>query len=506
MIIIQPTNGRNIYFRINSIITGEVAGIEILNNTIKKKITGINSLYKSSLNDILWASTNTGIYSIDKELKIKHFDTSDGLPSNDVNAVVVDQDTLWAATTSGLAKIQLNKEKSNGNFSTFISGLSYELDGKNYEADIVYDSVKNIQIPARASMIDLQLSGLHFSSAGKINFEYFEHETFLPIKWLTWSNLIKSISNNISGKKDTLLINKDGHRYFGTHSPPGSYKIKVTAIAKDGVQSNFPDHMTLVILPYWHETIWFSLFILLMTIYIAWLFYRQWTATKRFQRAASELQLQAIKAQVNPHFIGNSINAIQQYFFPPNPVEASEYISTFTSLLRQTMHLSEVPFIHFEKEIDFISNYLYLVKLRFKDKFNFEISDTGKINPNTPFPAMLLQPIIENATIHGFAPEGVSELKINFNFIDNKIYCAIIDNGIGIEESKKIRKKIGEKRVSMGINLLKKKIESLNKMYKTDISLEIIDLSNISKESHGTKVIVKYSPRKIAAITEPDKS
>ncbi|MEO1259136.1 MAG: two-component regulator propeller domain-containing protein [Bacteroidota bacterium] len=474
---------------------GKVVKAKAMNEVLPFPIKNIKNLYLASDNT-LWASTNSGVYGIKDQLKVQHLNTSDGLPGNDVNAVIVDHDTLWAATTKGAVKIQLDTDKSIGNFTTYISAILYELKNVQYKTDLVYSQKNDITVPAGATMIEIQLSGLHYGSDGNFVFEYIEEEQLLPLQWITWSNLSSNIAKLFSGKADTTLL-KNSNRYFGAHVPKGNFKTTVTAIAKDGTRSLHADTKTFTILPYWYETIWFSLLIICLTGYIIWLFLRQYTRAKRFQRAASELQLAAIKAQVNPHFVGNSINAIQQFFYPPDPASASQYIATFTSLLRQTMHLSEVPFISFEKESSFITDYLKMVKLRFGERFEYQVVEKDDIPKETLFPAMILQPILENATIHGFAPEGISRLSSTFELKENKLVCTITDNGVGIEKSKRLKKNQNRKRVSKGIQLLQDKINVMNKMYGLDLKIEYLDLSSINKNLSGTQVTLSYSPDKI---------
>ena len=472
---------------------GKVTDAVTMNDVLPVSIKNIKHLFKSA-DETLWISTNAGIFGLDEQLNVRFFDATDGLPTNDVNAVVVQDDTLWAATTAGLAKIQLNRKRSSRDFSTHISSISYELGQIMNEIELVYQDETEVVVPAGASSIGIHLSGLHLSSAGNITFEFIEEEKLLPSQWITWSNLSANISKLFSTKNDTAFLDND-HKYYGTYSPKRSFHVTATAIAKDGARSLRPDKKVFIVLPYWYETIWFSLFIIGFSGYIVWLFVRQYTRAKRFQRAASELQLAAIKAQINPHFVGNSINAIQQFFYPPDPMAASQYISTFTSLLRQTMHLSEVPFITFEKELSFISDYLKMVKLRFGERFEYQIKKENLIREDILFPAMILQPILENATIHGFAPEGVSILNVHFQIKENKLISTITDNGVGIEKSKKTNKTKNKKRVSKGIQLLQEKINVMNKMYGLDLKIEYLDLSSINKT--GTKVTLYFSPQKI---------
>src|SRR5690606_4873478 len=115
---------------------GEVKSIEVINDVLKDKINGIKSLYKSEKSNI-WVATNTGIYELGEGLNVRHIDKSDGLPSNDVNALVIDHDTLWAATVAGLAKVQITQDKGDGDFPTYISGIQYDLDGKMVKIDLV---------------------------------------------------------------------------------------------------------------------------------------------------------------------------------------------------------------------------------------------------------------------------------------------------------------------------------------------------------------------------------
>ncbi|MEZ4931874.1 MAG: two-component regulator propeller domain-containing protein [Saprospiraceae bacterium] len=418
---------------------GKVISVEAINDFLENKINGIKSLFISQDGSI-WLATNNGIYTLNDKLQVRYFNETDGLPSNDVNAMVVDQDTLWAATVAGLAKIQLSQELSQGNFPTYISGIQYDLNGQNFQFDLIDRTAAFLNIPSGASNIDIQLSGLHFKSAGKLTYQYIEEEKLLPLQWLTWGNLVNSFSQLLTGRCDTTIVT-DTHRYFGVNAQSGSFKTKVSAISRDGAMSLQPDTKVFTILPFWYETAWFSLLVVSMAAFLIWRFIQQHNAAKKFQRVASELQLQAIKAQMNPHFVGNSINAIQQFFYPPDPIRASQYIATFTSLLRQSMYLSEVPFIPFSQEKEFITDYLDMVKLRFEDRFEYQISEADKILATTPFPAMILQPILENATIHGLSPEGLSIIDIVFSFNGQTLTCSITDNGVGIEASQAFKKK-----------------------------------------------------------------
>ncbi|MEO1259140.1 MAG: two-component regulator propeller domain-containing protein [Bacteroidota bacterium] len=474
---------------------GAVTGTMVVNDQIGNPILDIQSIFVAE-DQAVWLATNSGVYAIDRESKVRQFTSNDGLTSNDVNDILLDADTLWAATSSGLSKITLNNREEEGDFPTFISGVRYLLNNQPFEVDLVpvVTRTKELVLPAGTSMLEIELSGLHYKSRGNLQYEFITGEKLLPVQWLTWNNIINTLAQKITNKCDTVIV-PNHNRNLGVNIPPGRHLIKVTAVLNSGTMSQSPDEYIFTIRPFWYETIWFSMVLAGLTGFLGWWFYRQQTKMRRFQRVASELQLQAIKAQINPHFIGNSINAIQQFFYPPDPMRASQYIATFTSLLRRTMHFSEIPFITLEQELEFITDYLDLIALRFSDRFEYQLVKAAGIDPKTPFPAMIVQPILENATIHGLALEGVSKLQVELVLHQTLLTCTITDNGVGIDQSRARKKR--KKRISKGIKLLNKKIEVLNKMHDIDLSIIYLDLSSIKKGEQGTKVTISFTPNKI---------
>ena len=203
---------------------------------------------------------------------------------------------------------------------------------------------------------------------------------------------------------------------------------------------------------------------------------------------------------MNPHFIGNSINAIQQFFYPPDPVRGSEYITLFTRLLRRTLEFSEQTFIPFHEEIAYLRDYLEMMQLRLGEYFQFEISGADDIPPDTPFPSMLIQPVLENATLHGLAPEGISVLKLDFHFSGKKVICSVTDNGPGLHETRRRRILAGNMRASKGLEILYQKMDTLNRRFELGLHLELTDLSEAIPPLRGTRALIRFLPDKIPPI------
>jgi len=476
---------------------GCVNSVKVMNEYLETPIHNIQSLFVEQ-NHTVWMATNHGVYALDTSNYIRHFDTHDGLADDDVNAVLVNKDTLWVGTVSGLTRLILRPNDENGDFSTYITALKYQKNNIDQTIWLI-DSVlnhSNVSLPKDATNIELNFTGLDFRSRGNLRFEIIQQQELLPFRWWTSSNLISWFDNYWSGHQDTVLISSP-IRSLGTYFPAGKYRMSATALKVSGLRSNYPDTWIFIKLPYWYETIWFHLFLWLLAGYGGWRIYRARIAYQTALTAANELQLKALQSQINPHFIGNAINAIQQFLHPPDPIKASDYISVFMRLLRRTMQFSENTFIPFQEEISYDREYLQLAQLRFENQFSYEIIGEDILPPDTLIPAMILQPILENATIHGVKMDGASFLRLQFSFNRSILSCKVLDNGLGYSETMKQKSLNGVRRESKGLILLQNKIKSLNTIYNLDLHISIQDLSEIDSSQQGTQVTLTYSPELI---------
>lgn len=468
---------------------GEVTSVEIINEKLSKPIENIQSIFAEP-NGNVWLSTNKGVYSLEPNGTIGHYSQHNGLASDDVNAVYVDKDTMWAATVSGLSKLLLRQNGESADFSTRIVVIKY-IDGteKHFDISPNIPGFHKITIPPGAKMLEVELASLHFRTRGNLQFEYRTQEMLLPIHALTFGNII----NCLFGKDVNLDTIQGSVQNFGLSLTPGRFLNTATAILPGNVRSSQPDSIIITVLPHWWETIWTVLFTAVAVGFGIIRIFRGRAAYLKLQSTASELHLQAIKSQMNPHFVGNSINAIQQFFYPPDPLKASEYISIFSDLLRKTMTFSEIDFIPFHDELQYVKDYLEMVKLRFGEHFNYTINGVEQIDPNTLFPAMVLQPLLENATIHGLSPEGKSKITLTFEMENNRMTCILTDNGVGVEESLRRKQLNPTNRPSKGLQLLEKKLQMLNKLYNKDIKLETLDLAKLEDGGGGTCVTLSFS-------------
>ena len=201
---------------------------------------------------------------------------------------------------------------------------------------------------------------------------------------------------------------------------------------------------------------------------------------KKVQVKNKKIELQSLRREMKPHFIFNSLNSVNQFIATNNELEANQYLTKFSKLMRGVMENSTEDFIPFSQELDLLQNYLSLEKTRFTDKFNFEISVDENLNQqNLLIPGMLIQPFLENAIWHGLryrTEKGF--LKLHFKKQNQYLKIAIEDNGIGIEESQKQKTIHQKNREGRGMKNTLERIKLLNDLYKKDIRCSIKDSDN----------------------------
>jgi LytS/YehU family sensor histidine kinase len=204
-------------------------------------------------------------------------------------------------------------------------------------------------------------------------------------------------------------------------------------------------------------------------------------------------QLTALRAQMNPHFIFNALNSVQQYILQGNVDEANRYLSKFSRLQREILHHCDQNFITLEKEIEMLQLYLELEQLRFHDNFEYRITLADNIDSNEiRIPPMILQPFVENAIWHGLMPKaGHRSVHIDFSLhADSLLNCTIRDNGIGRQASAKLKE--GQDRAilhkSKGLKLVNERLQILQQQYLEPFEASISDITDPNGTVAGTQV------------------
>ena len=210
--------------------------------------------------------------------------------------------------------------------------------------------------------------------------------------------------------------------------------------------------------------------------------------TFQLKQQISELELKALKAQMNPHFVFNCMNSINKMILCGETKDASQYLTKFSGLIRQVLENSERQRITVNDELTLLESYMRLERLRFKDKITHRVEIDPEIDADSTYiPAMVLQPIIENAIWHGLMPkEEGGEITLFVKREDDFLHCSIVDNGIGREASAKNNYK-ETKGKSLGLELIERRLRMMSKTMREKF-VRIEDLKDPFDQAIGTRV------------------
>ncbi len=204
-----------------------------------------------------------------------------------------------------------------------------------------------------------------------------------------------------------------------------------------------------------------------------------------------KIALQSLRREMNPHFIFNSLNSVNQFISENKELEANKYLTSYSNLMRNMMENSNKDFVALNNEVEQLKKYLDLEHLRFNEKFDYEITIDDALDGDAVLvPNMLLQPHLENAIWHGLRyKEGKGFLKLDFKLKNNMVKVIVDDNGIGLTKSKELKTTNQKVHESRGMTNTRERISLLNELYKKNISLKISEKEN---PETGTRIEISF--------------
>ena len=210
-----------------------------------------------------------------------------------------------------------------------------------------------------------------------------------------------------------------------------------------------------------------------------------------FEKQIAETEMAALRSQMNPHFIFNVLNSINRFILSNESSVASDYLSRFSRLIRLILENSKSAKVPLEKDLDALRIYIDMEKLRFQNKFTYEITADENIDQTfVQVPPLLIQPYVENAIWHGLMQkETPGHLYISLTLMkEDLIKVMIEDNGIGREKSAALKSKTAVTHKSFGLQISKDRIRIVNKLYGVNTQVEVEDLHNGYNEAAGTRI------------------
>jgi hypothetical protein len=416
----------------------------------------------------VWICTNVGLNKLlqtQHGFRFIHYSIANGLPDNDVTDVDVSNEMILAATAKGLAFIENTGIEKYHNFKIKLLGIKIN----NNDTTLL----PNLVLTHKQNNITLNYVGIDYKSDGLIEYEY----QILPNKeWIKTSNSFLNLN--------TLDV--------------GTYTITIKATNKVGHATSNNIKLIVQILPPWHKSIRFyillgisvALLLASMIIYYIKRIRRKEQQKTEINKQFAQLELHALGAQMNPHFIFNALSSIQNFYAQNDEITANKYMVSFSKLIRQILDSSRKSNIRLSDEINIIENYLQLEKMRFKEKFDFEINVPQNLLAEEIYiPTMLIQPYAENAINHGLRPLTNRKGLLSINIIkhDDQLQISIVDNGIGIEFQ--VPKVTNHE--SIGMNVTQNRIELINKFHKSSINFSVQDRKNCNPAAEGTVVTIE---------------
>lgn len=473
-----------------------------LNELLPNNITIIH-LERAS-NNILWiVSNNAGIYGIYKNQIKYHFDKDHLLNTNSVNDLYISKNNeLWVSTTSGVNVIDSSYTKSSfitqkdGLLSNIVHkvthwndevyvGTSKGLNVFNHNATFYNNTAPPIYLDQ--VIVDGEFNDLSELTGKEVNYRFtFRGINFSSLGDFQYKYRMKGLSDSwefVTSDVEEIVYNK---------LPPNDYSFEIYAINEDGLESIEPASISFSVPGPFYQRWWFYLLALLLSIgIISAIFQYRIRQIKRKNKIEQEIrshQLTALKAQMKPHFISNILNSIQSHSMLRDPLMVNSYITRLSSFVRKVLKMSDAETVSLESELDVLKTYIELELLRSDNAFDYDIEIDPSINMRGYFiPPMLIQPYVENAIKHGMRGKTGDHLKLRLRQNDKGILVvSIIDNGPGIQKSKKIQPN-SNGHISLGSEINSDRIKLLRLTYKQTFSVKTIDLKGIDNTS-GTQI------------------
>ena len=279
---------------------------------------------------------------------------------------------------------------------------------------------------------------------------------------------------------------------------PGTYHLLIEGSNSSGIWSNHITDIEIEMDEPWYNLFIFKALFIFVILLLVFLVVRNRIQRMRFKHKAEkqllELERQTLRLQMNPHFIFNTLNSIQNYILKNDVDQSIGYLSKFSKLMRMMLTFSKESMVSLDDEIFMLKTYLDLENLRHQRGFDFDIIVDKNMEPEfINIPPMLIQPFVENAVIHGLLPltERKGEIIISIKMKEEFVAVEIKDNGIGRQQTSSQQPE-GHK--PSGMLITQKRLELINKNPENQSNIKITDLKDNLGNPCGTKIEIKIKP------------
>ncbi|MBK9255550.1 MAG: histidine kinase [Saprospiraceae bacterium] len=488
-------------FKNDTYLLGALDGLFILKGDSLIKTDSIHPVFRSRINDIkilngnyLLGTLGNGLGIWDGEKNITVLQKSDGILTDNIERIYVNNKSdIYLCSKSGLSKISIQSDNSyliknftrhHGLSSNIVNdaiqmGDSLYIATANGLCVLTTDPLKIL--PKRPVIESMSVNNLDYKMwSFPKNLSYHQNNITFYFKSLDLSLNGDILYRTKLNQGEWLESKSTSINYAALN--PGKYTFQVQANNRDLEWSTPMKHEFEIKKPWW-KTLFFQIFGVMFIGLFIYIYYKNriynLQKENRIQKELASLERSALQAQMNPHFIFNCLNSIQNYIMSNNKEQAMDYLGRFARLIRQYLNASTQDLVTLDDEVSMLENYLLLEQMRFNNTFNYRFHISKDIDIlNVKLPPLLIQPFVENAVLHGMKDlKDPGLITMEFKQNGELLNITIKDNGKGIKKEKS-----NELQKSLGMSITKKRLQYINENAKGNYSI-----STNSDES-GTQI------------------
>lgn len=427
----------------------------------------------------LWISTNNGLSKFDPATStFKNYNAGDGLPVHEFHFKACCRDssgTIFLGGRNGLVEFYPDSIRDN-TVSPPLAITGLKVFGKTLPLDTTAVLKRSVHLDHGDNFFSIEFTALDFTNPSRNRYRY--KLEGIDVDWHTSQGTGRPYADY-------------------TDIPPGHYQFLLQGSNSDGFWNTEGALLEIIISPAYWQTLWFkgAVGLILVSGLGGVLFLRIRTIRRQgeLEHKVLESQLRALRAQMNPHFIFNSLNSILHFIITRDGASAYKYLSTFSRLIRSILENSQRDYISVAEELEWLRLYLDLESLRYDHRFAYRFEIDSAIETDLmEIPPMLIQPYVENAVKHGLAYRNSGgDLLIRLNRSEGHILCSVVDNGIGRTESASLKGRHAGQFKSVGMTVTRERLEMLNGALNGHHSVQITDLYDERQQACGTRVDIR---------------
>ncbi len=458
-------------------------GLQVLKAAGQENLSTRPAALESDGKGRIWGLSETGVFRIHpSDLTVSHFNRAYGLPQTQAHTLDrLPGLVLMVGAENGYFEFQPDALASDRRFPTpHIHAYRYVT---AVDKQVVRHAPQDIQLRYPDNSFEVVYGIPWFWATDQVAFQY-----------------------RLAGFHNDWVATGDDRRISLAHIPPGSYSLQLRAsnAAGEWTADNVVS-LPVEIIPAFWQTLWFRLLAVSALLGTGFLLHDDRKRRKGkaqalnavFEQQLSRLELSALRAQMNPHFIFNAFNSLKWYLIKGDREKADDYLDKFSLLIRKVLESNKLELVPLSEELEIIRLMMDIEQMRFRDKFIYRIVvDDGIDVQFLRVPPLILQPFVENAIWHGLLhkTDAPGKLLISIAAIPDGIRCIIEDNGIGREKARALRSNSFRHTKSLGMQIGQQRIALLSRQYFRSATLVVVDLQDGTGQAAGTRIQLDFCP------------